>query len=539
MNLLSAIAAGIAAAPNGSVELYIRGTTTRATWWGDFEASAPNSSGADIPLDDYGSAVIYVNQLVDLVVKDSSGVTVRAYTDGYASPNVEVISQSFTGTDYVTAASAASEPTTLQAVLDLWKTNAGAIDWKVTVGGVATSLQNIGGAISGLVFNVKSPEFGAVGDGVVNDQAAIAAALAAAVAAGGGTVYLPPGTYKISTAIEWSHVVNLVGAGASLSIISQSSASNARILTWTSGTGQKDPQLISGVGFSASVSNTGEQLYASAVGVNWRIVDCGFGLSTNCTGNLVRTIAGGRVSFQDCRFTTYGSGNAVFLDGGTTYSVAVGCYIETGNTSYNASLVQVGAGSFVFLGCVFDASNVLGAPTLLYGINQGSSQSSLLVAGCTFKSSAQFFTACLSLLAGAFVTATGNNFTSGTPTRYVLNGNVLGSGSHLEFVGTVRDSSNSTTPTISNACEVYEFSSTGTKPTWTMPVGYFSGQMLQVVVYNHSGGTWALGSSFTGAQLASTVSIVAVGTTGIASYSFVYTDLLTAGTYAWLLYSAS
>ncbi|HEY9218735.1 MAG TPA: right-handed parallel beta-helix repeat-containing protein [Phenylobacterium sp.] len=45
------------------------------------------------------------------------------------------------------------------------------------------------------VFNVK--DYGAVGNGLVNDRDAIQAAVNAANAAGGGVVYLPPGTYGI------------------------------------------------------------------------------------------------------------------------------------------------------------------------------------------------------------------------------------------------------------------------------------------------------------------------------------------------------
>ncbi|MFC0708345.1 glycosyl hydrolase family 28-related protein, partial [Azorhizophilus paspali] len=45
-------------------------------------------------------------------------------------------------------------------------------------------------------YNVK--DFGALGDGVSDDRAAIQAAIDAAYAAGGGTVYLPAGEYRVS-----------------------------------------------------------------------------------------------------------------------------------------------------------------------------------------------------------------------------------------------------------------------------------------------------------------------------------------------------
>ncbi len=47
------------------------------------------------------------------------------------------------------------------------------------------------------VFDVKHIIFGAVGDGITDDTAAVQAAIDAASAAGGGTVYFPPGVYLL------------------------------------------------------------------------------------------------------------------------------------------------------------------------------------------------------------------------------------------------------------------------------------------------------------------------------------------------------
>jgi len=65
------------------------------------------------------------------------------------------------------------------------------------------------------VFNVAT--YGATGDGVTDDAAAIKAALAAASAFGGGIVVVPPGTYKVDGAVHLTpgsntHIVGSLGA---------------------------------------------------------------------------------------------------------------------------------------------------------------------------------------------------------------------------------------------------------------------------------------------------------------------------------------
>lgn len=63
---------------------------------------------------------------------------------------------------------------------------------------------------------VSVKDFGAIGDGVTDDTAAIQAAIDAVFNAGGGTVYLPIGTYLVSSIVKnWpgAVTVNIRGAG--------------------------------------------------------------------------------------------------------------------------------------------------------------------------------------------------------------------------------------------------------------------------------------------------------------------------------------
>jgi hypothetical protein len=68
----------------------------------------------------------------------------------------------------------------------------------------------------GATFNVKA--FGAAGDGLTDDSAPIETAVAAARAAGGGTVYLPAGTYITDTITLYSNIT-LAGSGENSTII--------------------------------------------------------------------------------------------------------------------------------------------------------------------------------------------------------------------------------------------------------------------------------------------------------------------------------
>ncbi len=535
MHLLSSLNSGFAGAANGTAKVFIRGSSTRATVYGDFEASTSDSSGADLTLDAYGSREVYVNQLVDVEVYDEDGALVREYTDGYASPNIEVISPAFTGTDYVTAISAVSEPTTVQAVLDRWLTNAGAPDWKVLLNGTATTMLNAFGSLSGLVFNVKSPAYGAVGDGITNDQAAIQAALAAAVAAGGGIVFFPKGTYLVSTAIEWSHLVSAIGVGGDLSVISTSSATNARILTWTTGAAS-GAVLIQGLGFSSSQSNSGSQLYSS-VKVNVVVSQCHLGISATCIGTLVAFADTSFVRILDSKLTGQQANTIVSTasSGSTSVSRTImrGCHFNT-STNYTGTMLKL-AGVVSVNECQFDmSSNVTGATAT--GIESQNSYDSISITNCGFLETTQPFN-------GRFVF-------SATGAQVQLSGNVVpyGVGIHFSGAGRLGDESslqlrkltqNESTTTIDDDAEFVTYAGVSTVPTFTMPSkGLYPGRRLTVQLTNSSAGNW-VAPTFTGASKNSGVTYPALNVALSGSVTFVYCDPVISGTYVWLAIHAA
>ena len=80
-------------------------------------------------------------------------------------------------------------------------------------------------------FNVTHALYGAAGDGTADDTAEIQAAVDACIAAGGGVVYFPAGTYRISSAITVTATsgvrVILRGAGKWVSIVAQQTANTS------------------------------------------------------------------------------------------------------------------------------------------------------------------------------------------------------------------------------------------------------------------------------------------------------------------------
>lgn len=102
--------------------------------------------------------------------------------------------------------------------------------------------------LTGQFFNVKDTAYGAVGDGVADDAAAIQAAInaAAASAAGGGMVFFPAGTYLVGTALTMPTQTYLMGAGKRTTMLKKT-GSFPLLKFWGSATGSANHISHSGV----------------------------------------------------------------------------------------------------------------------------------------------------------------------------------------------------------------------------------------------------------------------------------------------------
>jgi hypothetical protein len=117
-------------------------------------------------------------------------------------------------------------------------TNATLVSYTLTApGAVAQTVQ------TRLEQYVSVKDFGAVGDGVADDTAAIQAAVDAVFSAGGGTIYIPTGTYLVSSIVKsWTGAVTvrIQGSGKRAAKIKKKSGTTTPIFDFSSAPGILD-----------------------------------------------------------------------------------------------------------------------------------------------------------------------------------------------------------------------------------------------------------------------------------------------------------
>ena len=127
--------------------------------------------------------------------------------------------------------------------------------------------------VASLAINVKAAPYNAKGDGTTDDAAAIQAAITAA--AGGGDVLFPIGTYKVSSTLNLTDGIRLVGMGAQ-----QRWRTSSRGVTLT----------YTGTGQLVSIANTAGASVESVEIHNMRLD--GTGLAGSVHGLYVNGLAG-------------------------------------------------------------------------------------------------------------------------------------------------------------------------------------------------------------------------------------------------------
>lgn len=331
MHRVEALVSGIQGCANGTVSAVIRGTSTPATYYTDFEGTSSGTATA-LALDQYGGRVLFFDRPVTITAYSSGGSIVRTWTAGDDAGAVELKSYSFTGTPYAGGGAVAGGPTTVEAALDKWYDSAGATDFKVDVNGVATDLDVALSGVAGLRYYVVTDDaYGAAGDGVTNDLTAVQAAINAANTAGGGVVFFPPGTYRISGTLTTYSTVAFLGYHRDLSVIRVVSTSSTllsgpyprsikslkftfvttpytgTLMSFTSGASRCE---IDDIAIGSSTSDTpvsGTVLTAAAATVIVQVSNSALYL-TEAGVAVAGNNAGVEVRFYDNEAATYGAG---------------------------------------------------------------------------------------------------------------------------------------------------------------------------------------------------------------------------------------
>lgn len=199
--------------------------------------------------------------------------------------------------------------------------------------------------------------YGAKGDGVTDDTAALQAAFSATPV--GGTIYAPPGIYNF-TGLAWNKAVDLVGEG------------NGTIFNYTPSTGT----AFNITGISVAQANAG---FTGTYGF-YRFLLKGQGAAQATTGfraeslwfemedigcttiglGLTWPVGSPNVGFQNYRFCMFNSCGQLLswpAVGAGEKIVFVGCVFNIATTFANGVQIANGAGGgldMVFLGCSFD-----------------------------------------------------------------------------------------------------------------------------------------------------------------------------------------
>lgn len=536
MHLISTLASGISGAEDGTAKVYKRGTSTLATIYSDFVGTVAAQPSTGYVLDAYGGATLYVNELVDVFVFDSSGTQRREFVAGVNAGGVEVRSASFIGTDYTSGASGAGAPTTLQAVLDLWETKNGSNDWRVLFGGSAVTIQAALASIYGIFINVKDPTYGAKGDGTTDDTTAVQAAITAA-ATPKSIVFFPAGTYRTTSKLTVPADVSLWGTGSGGSKIAMDHAT-ADTLEYGAGT-SSGYQEIRGLGISASQTNTGKPISMTAAGTRkLSVVNSDLNSTFLYTGDIV-TIAGSsqaialdsstiNVAGTAANGITAADNNSVTLH---QSSIACGTALYTGSLVYSA-IIAVSNSSFSITGTAVGAGT-----SYMVRILNGTFQF-VNVSGSFFfanNSGPIAISAVDSNFSTALISESGNTFYNFTSTY-----SGLGSGSNRPYIylgareARVKDVSDANTATLTVPAldyGVYALTRTaaGAQTLNADAVGP-EGSFLTIVIYQATGG--ALGNVTLGTNFAAGIATFNPASGKINTYTF--RSVVIGGGGAWL-----
>lgn len=341
-SLVQALAAGISAAPSGSVEFFTRGTVSLSTLVYDGDGNAVTTT----TLDAYGYAERYVKEPVTVKVYKADRSFLRQFDHVEDARVVNLESPAFTGPND-NGAIIAGGVTTEQAAWALFLASFGATDAHVSISSGSALLKTLLASVTeGIIFNIVG--FGADPTGTADSTAYVQAAVNAAAVAGGGPVYVPPGTYLITGTISVPDGIWLWGVF---------------------------PVSI----FQMTTNSLAFGMFSLGAG---GVFGCRFTQAASLTGGLIRyaNVTAGRSTLIQCEFAPT-TGVSITHDDATDVRV-LSCYFARATSTANTPFYfNVGTATAVvrFSDCKFIVSGAT-APT-----TQISSTGTVYATNCTWS----------------------------------------------------------------------------------------------------------------------------------------------------------
>jgi len=346
VSLIQMLAAGVAKsdgtpAASGRCRFYQPGTLTPVTVYAD--SAGATAITPPLILTAGGTGTAYTQQPTRLIVKDSLDVT--TLFDGNVNTNRAEA-------EYIQSAAVnGGAETRLQTLLDGWSTAFGgsAGFWTYKAFSDANE-RNPGEVLTEMLVSVKN--YGAVGDGVTDDTAAIQATITRVSTQGGGIVFIPAGTYQLSSALTIGTTgVNILGAGVK-SILRQTNATAGVLNFTTTGGFIAVNHIVSRLKINHSSTTTGTAIVGQCLAVDNVTVDGPmFRLGVSLTGGSYSFINNSTIRGNNAD----ASSSAVSLSGAIGVLIS-GCTIERAGSS-GAGIISAGPGGVhTITGNYIDAS---------------------------------------------------------------------------------------------------------------------------------------------------------------------------------------
>ncbi len=377
--LVGPLASGLADAPSGTVEAYLRDSTDQATLYSDWECTQQITAPS---LDAYGRLLAFVKDSVDVRVRRADASEAITFPVDVRDKNVEVVSPSFTGA-LPSGSTGLGGSTDLNTILSKLADSFGAADFLVRRTG-ATADQTLKAALASITASNNTffvvTTYGAVGDGVTDDSSAIQAAIDAAVAAGGGIVWFPPGIYYLGGVVTVTDAgVRLVGAGIDAVELTSDVSPTVALQVNQSFT------TFAGLLISDMTLNTDAGTVLSLTASPGAVVErCRFTGDSGASSQLL-TVAT-RAVIRDCEFAD--GGNAAYgidVAAGGAETVIEHCNFVTAGSATAASrfLLNIAGASVRVRDCTFDFS-LNTEVTGQYGVVVGSGAGGAVIENCKF-----------------------------------------------------------------------------------------------------------------------------------------------------------